>query len=148
MHGYHSSAGPEDQQRNSGLPDSQLQLRYNPDNFLLGVTAGYKFLSPRDVTAGNIATNKNVGSFNLQAFSKITTSPVTMKFEVMYGENLSNYTMIGGYGAKGTPQDAQNPEFWASDYDYANLKTLSLWTDIHSNNKVLQWGLFAGYTGI
>ncbi len=146
MHGYHRSAGPSDQQRNSGLPDSQFQLRYNSDNFLLGATAGYKFLSPRDVTDGNVATTRNVGSYNLHAFSKITTLPVTMKFEVMYGENLSNYIMIGGYGAKGTPEDAQNPDFWNSDYDYANLKTLSLWTDIHSNNKVLQWGLFVGYT--
>ncbi|TVQ14220.1 MAG: hypothetical protein EA361_08500 [Bacteroidetes bacterium] len=146
MHGYHNSAGPNDQQRNSGLPDSQLQLRYNPANLLLGVTAGYKFLSPRDVTGGNVATSKNVGSYNLQAFSKITTLPVTMKFEALYGENMSNFVMIGGYGAKGTPEDGINPDFWNSDYDYANLKTLSLWTDIHSNSKVLQWGLFAGYT--
>ncbi len=146
MHGYHRSAGPVDQQRNSGLPDSQLQLRYNPDNFLLGLTAGYKFLSPRDVTGGNVATHKNIGSYNIQGFSKITTLPVTLKFEAMYGENFSNFVMIGGYGAQGTPQDAVNPEFWQSDYDYANLKTLSLWTDIHSNNKVWQWGFFAGYT--
>ncbi len=146
MHGYHSSPGPRDQQRNSGLPDSQLQLRYNPDNFLLGMTAGYKFLSPRDVTNGNIATQKNIGSYNLQAFTKITTRPVTVKLETMYGENLSNFIMIGGYGAKGTPEDAINPDFWNSDYDYANLKTLSVWTDIHSNHKVIQWGLFAGYT--
>jgi hypothetical protein len=146
MHGYHSSAGPTDQQRNSGLPDTQLQLRYSTSNFLLGATTGYKFLSPRDVTSGKIATTKNVGSYNIQGFSKITTAPVTIKLEAIYGENLSNYVMIGGYGAKGTPADDADPNFWTSDYDYANIKTLSLWTDIHSNNKVIQWGLFAGYT--
>jgi hypothetical protein len=145
-HGYHNSAGPNDQQRNSGLPDTQLQVRYNTPGFLLGATAGYKYLSPRDVTTANVATTKNVGSYNLQAFSKFTTTPVTIKLEAILGENLSNFVMIGGYGAKGTPDDNANSTFWTSDYDYANLKTLSLWTDIHSNSKVLQWGLFAGYT--
>ena len=145
MHGYHNSAGPRDQQRNSGLPDSQFQLRYTTGNFLLGTTAGYKFLSPRDVTNGGEATSKNVGAWNMQAFSRINTHPVAFKFEAVYGQNLSNFIMIGGYGAKGV-DTPENPFDWNSDYEYANLKTLSLWTDIHSNHQVLQWGLFAGYT--
>ncbi|MFW5725061.1 MAG: hypothetical protein ACOCX0_01345 [Bacteroidota bacterium] len=145
IHGYHSSAGPNDQQRNSGLPDSQLQVRYNTRNFLIGATAGYKFLSPRDITGGGIATSKNVGSFNLQAFTKVTTQPLTLKLEAVYGENMSNYIMIGGYGAKGI-DTAEHPFDWNADYDYANLRTLSLWADIHTNNLALEWGLFAGYT--
>jgi hypothetical protein len=145
VHGYHSSAGPSDQQRNSGLPDTQVQVRYQPGKFLIGATGGYKFLSPRDITTGGIATTKNVGSFNLQGFTKITTTPVTYKFEAILGENLSNYLMIGGYGAQGT-HSAQNPFDWTADYDYSNTRTVSYWTDIHSNNPRLQWGLFAGYT--
>jgi hypothetical protein len=145
VHGYHSSAGPGDQQRNSGLPDTQVQVRYQPGNMLLGATGGYKFLSPRDVTAGNMATGKTVSSFNLQGFTKISTVPVTMKFEAIYGENLSNYLMIGGYGAKGI-DTAESPFDWSADYDYANIRTVSYWTDIHSNHPRLQWGLFAGYT--
>lgn len=145
VHGYHNSAGPNDQQRNSGLPDSQLQIRYNPGNFLMGATAGYKFLSPRDTTSVGVATSRNIGSYNLQGFTKLTTAPVTFKFQAVYGENLSNFIMIGGYGARGV-DTPENPFDWNSDYEYANLKTLSLWTDIHSNNKVWQWGFFAGYT--
>lgn len=146
MHTYHMSPGPTDAQRNSGLPESVLQLRYgNASNVLMGITAGYKFLSPRDITTAGVATTQTVGAYNLQAFSKIKTNPFTLKLEAMYGENLSQFVMIGGYGAKGTDTDA-NPFNWDSDYDYANLRTLSLWADLHSNNKVLQWGLFAGYT--
>ncbi len=145
IHGYHLSAGPRHQQRNSGLPDSQLQLKYSANGLLLGATAGYKFLSPRDVTGGGEATTKTVGSYNLQAFSRIDTRPVTFKFEAIYGENLSNFIMIGGYGARGV-DTPENPFDWNSDYEYANLKTLSLWTDIHSNHQVVQWGIFAGYT--
>lgn len=145
MHGYHSSAGPSDQQRNSGLPDSQIQLRFNPGNFLFGVTAGYKFLSPRDVTATGINTNKTVGSYNLQGFTKITTNPITLKAQAIYGENLSNFIMIGGYGAKGT-DDENSPFDWNSDYDYANSNTISLWADLQTNATPWQIGLFVGYT--
>ncbi len=150
MHGYHRTPGPDDAQRNSGLPDSQLQIQYNPTtNVLLGFTVGYKFLSPRDYytleDGSKRATDKTIGSYNLQAFSKITTTPVTIKLEGVYGENLSNFIMIGGYGAKGN-DSAENPFDWETNYDYANLNTLSLWADIHSNNSLWQWGVFAGYT--
>ncbi len=145
MHGYHSSAGPSDQQRNSGLPDSQFQLRINPKNFLVGITAGYKFLSPRETTTTGNITKKRVGSYNLQGFTKINTNPFTVKAQVIYGENLSNFIMIGGYGARGT--DNENSPFdWNSDYDFTNIKTLSLWTDLQTNTLPWQFGLFAGYT--
>ncbi|MBW6480001.1 MAG: hypothetical protein K0B37_11275 [Bacteroidales bacterium] len=143
MHGYHNSAGPNDQQRNSGLPESVLQLRFgNESDILFGVTAGYKFLSPRDITNGGEATGKIVGAYNLQAFSKLENEKVTVKLEGIYGENLSHFIMIGGYGARGTADNFD----WDGDYDYSNLRTLSLWTDIESRKKVFQWGLFAGYT--
>jgi hypothetical protein len=142
-HGYHRSAGPSDAQRNSGLPDTQLQVRFGEaGDFLFGFTAGYKWLSPRDITTGGLATNKKAGSYNLQAFSRIRTAPVTVKLEGLYGENMTNFVMIGGYGAKSDPA-LFDP---TSDYDYANLKTLSVWTDIQNNGKPWELGLFAGYT--
>jgi hypothetical protein len=143
VHGYHNSAGPNDQQRESGLPESVVQLRFgNASDILFGATAGYKFLSPRDITNGGEATSKVVGAYNLQAFSRYKNDKFTLKLEGLYGENLSHFTMIGGYGARGTPDTFD----WDSDYDYSNLRTLSLWTDIESASKVFQWGIFAGYT--
>jgi hypothetical protein len=143
VHGYHNSAGPNDQQRDSGLPESVLQLRFgNSSDILFGVTAGYKFLSPRDITSGGEATNKIVGAYNFQSFTRFKNEKFSVKLEGIYGENLSHFIMIGGYGARGTVDDFD----WDSDYDYTNLRTLSLWADIESTNKVIQWGLFAGYT--
>jgi hypothetical protein len=142
-HGYHRSAGPVDAQRNSGLPESQFQVRFGETgDFLFGLTAGYKWLSPRDITAGGLATNKRAGSYNLQAFSRVKTSHLTIKLEGLLGENMTNFFMIGGYGAKSAP-DQFDPN---DDYDYANLRTLSFWTDIQTNSKPWEFGLFAGYT--
>lgn len=143
VHGYHNSAGPADQQRNSGLPESVIQLRFQPySGFLAGITAGYQFLSPRDLTNGGEATKKTIGSYSLQAFSRITTSSVDIKLEGIYGENLSHFIMIGGYGARGTSETID----WNSDYDYSNLRTLSVWTDIGTNFAGFDWGIFTGYT--
>ncbi|TVQ89060.1 MAG: hypothetical protein EA393_07625 [Bacteroidetes bacterium] len=143
VHGYHNSAGPNDQQRESGLPESVFQLRFgNKSDLLFGMSAGYKFLSPRDITTGGEATDKIVGSYHLQAFSRYDTDLLSIKLEGIYGENLSHFVMIGGYGAKGSPDDFD----WSSDFDYTNLRTLSIWTDIESPGSRWQWGLFAGYT--
>ncbi|MFW5757096.1 MAG: hypothetical protein ACOCYO_00285, partial [Bacteroidota bacterium] len=126
IHGYHNTPGPSDAQRNSGLPDSQIQLRFDKGNFLLGATAGYKFLSPRDSTNAGIATSKTIGSYNLQAFTRVKIQNFIFKLQGLYGENFSHFIMIGGYGAKGT-NSTENPFDWDADYDYANLCTFSTW---------------------
>ncbi len=144
-HGAHRTPGPFDAQRNSGLPDTQLQLRFNKENFVLGTTAGYKYLSPRDSTNAGMATSKTIGSYNLQAFTRINIENLTFKLQGVYGENLSHFIMIGGYGAKGR-ETAENPFDWDADYDYANLRTLSTWMDIDYKSNDLSYGFFAGYT--
>ncbi|MFP4287787.1 MAG: hypothetical protein ACLFQS_00900 [Bacteroidales bacterium] len=144
-HGYHRTPGPFDAQRNSGLPDSQIQFRFNNENFVLGTTAGYKFLSPRDSTNAGVATSKTIGSYNLQAFTRINIQNLTFKLQGLYGENFSHFIMIGGYGAKGT-NTAENPFDWDADYDFANLRTFSTWVDMDYKQNDLSYGVFAGYT--
>lgn len=139
-HGDFRSSGPSDALQNSGIPEMQFQFRFHNDNIFAGFTAGYKILQPRTVTDTlKVKTNKTIGSYNLQAFLKVTTKPITIKLEGIYGENLTNFVMIGGYGATSDPT-------LVDDYDYVNLKTISLWTDIHTNFKKVNFGLFAGYS--
>lgn len=137
-HGYHRSAGPADAQRNSGLPDSQFQLQYSKGSVFSGFTAGYKFLTPRLTTAQGFKTTETIGSYNLQAFFKYASSKFSFKASTVYGENLTNFIMLGGYGAKDDPT-------LVDDYEYSNMKTYSVWTDITFNDNP-QVGIFAGYT--
>ena len=138
-HGYHKSSGPADAQSNSGIPELQFQFKYKNDLLLAGFTGGYKFLTPRLVTAANVKTNKTIGSYNLQGFAKITTTPITIKVEGVYGQNLSSYVMIGGYGATEDPA-------LVDDYSYTNINTLSFWSEVHTNFKKFNGGLFFGYS--
>lgn len=139
FHGDFKSSGPGDAQQNSGIPDMQFQFRFHNDFVYTGITAGYKVLQPRSVTAINTKTNEKIGSYNVQAFAKFTTKPVIVKAEVIYGQNLSNYVMLGGYGASDDP--ALN-----ADYSYTNLNTMSLWSEVNTNFKKLNGALFIGYS--
>ena len=138
--GYHKSSGPPDAARNAGIPEIQGNLEYKTDEFILGSTGGYKVLQPRIETSEGLKTQESVGSYNLKIYSRLNLGVFSLKAEGILGENLSNYVMIGGYGA------AEDPEL-TDDYSYANLITYSLWTDISCRMKSLGAGVFIAYSG-
>lgn len=139
VHGYHKSVGPGDAQRNSGLPDAQFQFKFKSENVFASFTAGYKWLTPRLVTGDTIKTNETIGSYNLAVNTKLLFGPVTFKLEGIYGQNLTNYVMIGGYGA------AENP-LVVDDYSYTNINTMSVWSDLSYNSKSLEIAIFGGFS--
>ncbi|NBC83842.1 MAG: hypothetical protein GVY19_10755 [Bacteroidetes bacterium] len=138
MHGAHKSKGPSEAQRNSGLPDSQLQMKFKQGSYFLAVTGGYKFLQPRLMTENELKTNKMANSFNVGASFKAVYNPLTIKLGSVFGENLTHFRQIGGFGAKQDPESTD-------DYDYANMQTYSIWADMHTNG-TFRLGLMAGYT--
>ncbi len=139
FHGDFKSKGPANAQQNSGVPDMQFQFVFKNNFLFTGITTGYKILTPRQETVAGVKTNENVGSYNLQVFAKLTTKLVIVKVEGVYGENLTNFVMIGGYGA------SENPAL-VDDYSYANIKTMSVWSDVATNFKKLNGGVFVGYS--
>jgi len=141
-HGYHKSAGPTDAQRNSGIPEMQFQFKFKNEMLLAGLTAGYKFLTPRLETANGVKTNETVGSYNVQLFGKLTTNPVIVKISGIYGQNLSHLVMIGGYGAS-DPVAGPNA---VDDYSYTNINTVSFWSEVMTNFDKINAGLFMGYS--
>ncbi len=142
-HGYHKSVGPADAQRNSGVPDTQFRLQYGDGKMqTFGIVAGYKFLTPRDQTLAGYSTRETIGSYNIQAYLKHTFPALSVKAEVVYGQNMSSFVMIGGYGAR-----AENGSIDLSgDYSYTNLTTMSAWTDLETRGNAFKAGLFGGYT--
>lgn len=138
--GYHKSKGPADAARNSGIPEAQFNTEYNSEIITIGATAGYKILQPRTITEQGVKTSKTIGSYNLEAYAKLNIKSFSIKVQGLLGENLTNYVMLGGYGA------AQDPEV-VDDYNYANLTTYSFWTDLAYTKGKLSAGLFLAQTG-
>jgi len=133
--------------RNSGLPIMDINLKYKTKNLVAGVGANYKTLLPRQydtklvgtVTEKYIADTK-ISSMSAMGFAKVVFNDFVIKAEGIYGENLTDLLMIGGYAVSDTTKD--NNGFAA---EYTNIRTMSSWMDL-AYGKTLQVGLFAGYS--
>lgn len=131
--------------RNSVLPEMNMTVQYNKKNtngneFLIGAGVDYKILTPRLMTDSVYSTNETVNSLSTMAFLKVKIPALTIKMEGVYGQDMYNMTMIGGYAVTNITDPLKNY------LEYTPLSTLSFWTDIHTNGKKVQAGLFAGYS--
>ncbi len=81
-----------------------------------------------------------MNSLSFMAFMKVVSNNLTWKLEGVLGQNTTHLTMLGGYAETGILTTA------IQDYEYTPLKVLSVWTELHTNGKEFQAGLFAGFT--
>jgi hypothetical protein len=133
--------------RNAGIPNAHFQMQYNPKSteHLFGIGVDYKTLMPELYTVNNAKNKKfesseKVGSVSGIAFAKFKFKPVTVKLEGVYAQNATDLVMIGGYAASQINDTATGSK------DFTNLNTGSLWLDVNTHGKKVQFGLFAGYT--
>lgn len=136
----------------SATPDMQFQTHYGTKNdsagtaFLAGFGAGYKTLKPQVATGAGYATDETISSYSTMAFLKLKLAPVTIKLEGVYGQNMTDLLMLGGYAVSDSAYDSSTDEVDKEIVSYTNINTMSAWLDIHTNGKKVQAGLFAGYT--
>lgn len=144
-YGYHNFSGTDiEAQRNSGIPDFHGQIMFKSDIFTIGAVAGVKTLKPRLVTDAGVKTGEKLHSVDVKGFISVKVSKLVFNTAFMIGENLSPYVMIGGYGAT-TPIDNTDPNY-VDDFDYVNLKSMSVWGDFDLNLHPIKIGLFYGYS--
>jgi len=140
---------------NSVVPDLNVHFQYartwnEKNEFLIGIGGEYKQLTPRLYSQADLnlkdgkdsiyyAGRDRVKSYALSAYSKLRLKPVTIKLYAIIGNNMFDHTMLGGYAVTSIDQTAG----WK--YNYAPVKTLSLWTEISTNGKI-QAAVFGGYS--
>lgn len=124
--------------RNSVLPNLHAQMQITVDNHLLGAGVDYKKITPRIVTTKNFKTDQTIASTAFLGYARLDLKPVTIKMEGVYGGNLADQLMLGGYAIHSV-NDATGYE------TYTALKCYSLWGEL-SVGKDIEYGLFAGYT--
>lgn len=131
--------------RNSVIPALNLRLEYgakydNGHEVLFGVAGNYKAILPRMQTVTGYQTTTKATSTLAMAYLKYVIPELTFKIGATQGQDTYNLTMIGGYAVEGINDEV------TQDMDYTPYKTLALWGDFHTNDKVWQLGLFLGYT--
>lgn len=124
--------------KNTIIPSAHLQLQYKTENFITGAGVDYKTLTPRISTSKNLKADETISSFAGLVYAKYSASDFTWMAEGVYGQNLTDLLMLGGYAVSAVDT--------STGYEkYTTLNTFSIWSDI-SYGKDIQPGLFAGFT--
>lgn len=124
--------------RNSVVPNFDFQIQYSSKEIFAGAGIDYKQLTPRIVTTENIKTDNTVSSLAFNAFAKLSFEPVTFKLQGIYGGNLADHIMLGGYAVKSL-------DTLTGVEEYTALKCFSVWGEV-SAGKDIEYAVFAGYT--
>lgn len=142
------STGPNgpsaDYMRNAAFPELNATYVLGlKSNFLIGANVGYKTLKPQlSYTLGTSTykSKESIGSYHLNLFSKIEINKAAIRLGAIYGQNLYEFVMLGGYGVSGANSKGEDT--------YTNITTGSYWLDVDSGfiTEKITLGLFAGYT--
>jgi hypothetical protein len=124
--------------RNSSLPGFDVQAQFQFQGLLFGFGGDLKTLKPRTVTDKNYLTDETVSSYAGIAYGKINSGDFSIKLEGVYGQNLTDLLMLGGYAV-------YEKSAVTGIEKYTNTKTYSVWSDIIYGKEV-QFALFGGYT--
>jgi len=142
------STGPNgastEYQRNAAMPELNATYVVGlKSNFLIGATIGYKTLKPQlSFTSGGSTykSEETIGSYQYAIFSKLKMKKAALRLGTIYGQNMYNFVMLGGYGVSGVNSNGEQ--------EYTNLATGSYWFDLDSGllGKKTTLGVYAGYT--
>ena len=124
--------------RNSAVPILDANVKFKSDRTIVGAGVNFKSLKPRLITENNYKSDSRINSISTMAFARFNLEKCTVKIEGVYGDNLTDLLMLGGYGVTGV-NEATGEE------TYTNIRTLSTWGELIFGDQVM-YGLFAGYT--
>ncbi len=128
--------------RNSAIPNFDLQGQYYFQDHIFGAGIDYKQLLPRlsvELVPGMVSSaNDRINSFAATVFTKLSFKKILIKFQAIWGQNLTEHIMLGGY-------IESKVDTLANHITYANTEQFSLWTDIITTGKRFRVGLFAGF---
>lgn len=127
--------------RNSCLPELNAQLCFRGEKLYLGAMVNYVLLQPRtfttDADGKKYKTDTKIGSTAVSVFGKLNVSELSIRFQGIYGDNLTEQGLMGGYIESGLQND--------NTFKYSNFGTTTFWVDLGRTKGVCRPGLFAGF---
>lgn len=146
------SSGPDGKSakyiKNANIPNLHLQLQYRVGNLLLGAAVDYKSIVPRLQTESLVnvdpaydslfVTDETVNSISYMGYVKYKKSKLEIKAKAIYGQNLSESIMPGGYGVSRLDSITGYEKYTPYNHFYT-------WGNIIYGDQT-KLGLFGGYT--
>jgi hypothetical protein len=115
--------------KNAIIPDLFAGIENKTPHWITGIGGDIKTLK---LTSGKIT------SFSAVTYAQYSNKLLTIKGKAVYGQNLSDQLMIGGYGVS-------KINAATNDTTYTNFNTASGWLNITYGSK-LQAGILGGYS--
>lgn len=119
--------------KNAALPGFNVQAQWKNDGLVVGLGGDVKRLVPRLSLQGS-AVSAGVTSGAGMMFAQVQSGWWTLKVHGIYGTNLADGTMLGGYGARRSDTTT-----------YAPIATAAGWTELVWGRDI-KLALFLGYT--
>lgn len=119
-----------------GLVQYDLQDTAGKFNLQFGFGGESKHIVPRIVNEKGEKVDETLHSMSCIVYAKLTTKALTWKINYRYGENNTDIMALSGFAVKDTTN--------GSKFLYTPLTNRTIWTDIHTNNKEWNIGLFSG----
>ncbi|MCZ4695059.1 hypothetical protein [Ancylomarina euxinus] len=137
------STGPdgisEKYAQQSSIPEFTAQVKTNLSKGVeAGFTAGYKTIMPLTVNSNGVKTDEKLGSYYFNTWLGMTGKKLKWNLQGIYGQNMYNFVMIGGYGVKNVKANG--------DYEYTNISTMSLTSDLYTTTGNVRYGFNLGYS--
>jgi len=124
--------------RNEVLPDFHFHFQYLIGKNLFGFGSEYKFLKPATETSKGYVTDNKINGYAIQLYSKLIIENFIFSSQGLYGANLTDVTMLGGYAVKSV-------DTLTAAEKYTPSRIFSVWADA-SYGSQFRVGLFSGYT--
>lgn len=155
-----SLTGVASAQRDFASPGGSAALRYSPvpditalvtfetrnadagTDLAAGAAVDYKSLQPMLTTTRlgqSFVTNEKVSGLSATAFVKVGMPKFTYKLQAIYGENLFDLTMLGGYVVSSLADAATNR------VTYSTLNSLTFWSEFQTTGQKVQFALWGGH---
>jgi hypothetical protein len=125
-------------QRNAGIPNFHGQVHYQIKKHLFGAGYDWEVIKPMEVNYNGEKTDQKLSSMAAMAFAKFVFDKYEFKLQGVWGQNLTDHLMIGGYALHDT-LDANG------DVVYTNTNQISAWTVFEKTKGAFRPGIFMGY---
>lgn len=125
--------------RNAVFPTFDLQLQWKKGNWIAAIDGNVKQVQPTLKTMTGYVSHEVLTSFAATAALSYTSKYIKVKAQGVWGQNLTEYIMLGGYIETGlTPLPK-------ADITLATTSQASGWFDVASNFPAWNVGVFVGY---
>ncbi len=132
--------------RNDLIPIIDFGIQHTSDNVTFGATIDFKSLKPRNSVSWTTANKQVVNTVvderavgvSANIFFTVKSPNVTFKSAAIYGQNMSNFLLLGGYAESSV--DSSTGKF-----TYTPMSALSGWIELSGKKNAFEWGIFGGY---